>query len=269
MTSGYRQTEYAFEVRKCVEGFESRGRDGVEWDFLAVEAGMKGVGSQYKYVSRLLGVSGNLAFKIWKLRRPLRVLAITLAAALFILVVWAAWKFGDSVLVQAVTVSSVFMLLVSVTLTALGSALIGKKLLGIERLSERMYRVAFGFFLAVIGWVPAWLHLLIFDSMFLREGSIENYARRFRLRINRPNDKAGRQAPAAPACQPDESQDDKTSLLMTRPVPPPVEEAAPTRSARAVKGRRASETWTLRAARTSRRRSNPFPTTSIRTREED
>ncbi|HEX8150617.1 MAG TPA: hypothetical protein VF591_25760, partial [Pyrinomonadaceae bacterium] len=61
------------------------------------------------------------------------------------------------------------------------TALIGKRLMRVVRLRETLIRAAFGFSVGVLGSFFAWLHLRFFDPMFLREGSADNYRRRFGL----------------------------------------------------------------------------------------
>lgn len=194
MTSAYRMTEHAFADEKCVEGFDAP-EHAAEWDFLAVEGGMKGVGPQYKYVKRLLDVSGALAFKIWKLKKWLKNLAYVLAAVTFFAGVWAAWTFRGSVLLETITVGVVAMFVISMALTALGTALIGKRLMRVVRLRETLIRAGVWLVVGVIGSFAAWLHLHFFDPMFLREGNAENYRRRF----GRPAPRDDARAPSAAA----------------------------------------------------------------------
>ena len=37
------------------------------------------------------------------------------------------------------------------------------------------FRVVFGIGMGLVGWLLAWLHLIIFDRFFLRKGSMKNY----------------------------------------------------------------------------------------------
>jgi hypothetical protein len=198
MTSAYRMTEHAFAEGKCVEGFDS-GAAPVRWEFLAVEGGMKGVGKSYQYLKRLLGVSNTLAFKIWKLRKGLQVAAVALALLILALGIWAALAFYDSVLVEAITVGAISMFVITLALTALGTALVGKKLMRVIRLRETLIRVAVGFGVGIFGWVAAAIHLLFFDPMFLREGSAENYRQRLSRADARARHDGAKQDPDAPA----------------------------------------------------------------------
>jgi predicted acylesterase/phospholipase RssA len=179
MTSAYRMTEHAFGEGKCVEGFDAPAKP-VEWDFLAVEGGMKGAGKPYQYVKRLLDVSDMLAFKIWKLKKFLQVTAVLLAIAIAVVGVWAVWKFWDTELVKAITVGTLGALIISMALTALGTALVGKRLMRVVRLRETLIRAAIGLSVGILGWLAAWLHLAIFDKMFLKEGSIKKYKGQFK-----------------------------------------------------------------------------------------
>ncbi|MDT7688840.1 MAG: hypothetical protein QOE46_1599 [Acidobacteriota bacterium] len=175
MVSGYRQTEYAFREAKCVEGFEERP-ETVEWKFLSVEDGMKGVGRNYQHIKRLLSVSDMLAFKIWKLRKSLRVAAVVLAFIIFLLGALACWWLWDyKIIKEAITVGTVGTFALVSALTALGAAFVGKRLMRIIRLRETVIRTAFGFFIGFLGSFAAWIHLRFFDPMFLREGSLKNY----------------------------------------------------------------------------------------------
>jgi hypothetical protein len=71
------------------------------------------------------------------------------------------------------------MFVVGFALTALSTALIGKRLMRVVRLRETLIRAGVWFFVGFLGSFAAWLHLRFFDPMFLREGSAENYKRRF------------------------------------------------------------------------------------------
>ncbi|HEV7890863.1 MAG TPA: tetratricopeptide repeat-containing protein [Pyrinomonadaceae bacterium] len=174
MTSGYRQTEYAFREEKCVQGFESEART-LPWKFLKVEEGMKGAGRSYQHVKRLLSVSDVLAFKIWKLKKWLKVVAVALAVIFAAIGAWACWYFRDTMLVQAITVGAIAMFFAGLALTALGTAFVGKRLMRIMRLRETLVRAAVGVFVGVAGSIAALIHLKFFDPMFLREGSLKNY----------------------------------------------------------------------------------------------
>jgi predicted acylesterase/phospholipase RssA len=197
MTSGYRQTEYAFVEGDCVEGLGAACKPE-QWRFLEVEDGMKGAGPRFRHVERLLGVSDMLAFKILKLRKSALALAVALAfvflsllTAIVILVAHAArlvyeevpfkdaikasfryakTAFTDIFIGWNIGVGSVGIIAAALlALTLLFFALRGRK-----RSGETLVRVAFGG-VGLLGSLVAQVHLHVFDKMFLKEGSIEKY----------------------------------------------------------------------------------------------
>jgi predicted acylesterase/phospholipase RssA len=200
MTSGYRQTEYAFEKGNCVEGFRkpegARGED-FGWEFLAVEKGLKGVGRPHRHVKRLLDVSGTLAFKILKLDKAALALALLLAVvglavltALVIVAVKTIKYLYARPFLSAVT-AAVTNTAASVRdtftewpdslskLLMVGAAILAVAAAGIfishkKSRGETLVRVVLSF-AGVITSIIAWVHLLVFDRWFLSEGSIAKF----------------------------------------------------------------------------------------------
>lgn len=176
MTSAYRMTEQAISEKKCLEGFPEP-TDRVGWDFLAVGSGMKGAGASYDFLMNRLGASGALAFKVWKLSKPLKLLSWVLAVLFVLLTAWAFWTWRDTVLVQAITLGVVGTSILFFVLSALGTVFVGKTLMRIIRLRETLTLIAIGVSMATLGWLLARLHLWVFDPLFLRMGSIGSYRR--------------------------------------------------------------------------------------------
>lgn len=245
MTSAYRMTEHAFAEERCVEGFDGPA-ETVDWDFLAVEGGMKGVGPQYQYVKRLLDVSGAMAFKIWKLKRGLKAAAVLLAIAIAVVGAWACWTFWNTEIVKAITVGAVALFIGTAALTALGTALVGKRLMRVVRLRETLIRAAFGFGLGFLGSFAAWVHLKFFDPMFLKEGSAEKYRRRFGGGDTREAPRATRVQTAAPRPEPAAPPSREPASTLPQAAPAGVEmigagvEARPRPSAESGNGRAAA-----------------------------
>jgi predicted acylesterase/phospholipase RssA len=195
MTSGYRQTEYAFAQGECVEGFTKKAAPpkGFRWRFLAVEDAMKGNSETSEHVERLLGVSDMLAFKILKLSKAAAALAVALLlVGLAVLTALAVIAFrvvvflyeqvpfreavvngvSDVVMGRSVgawTVVAVLALLLVVAVIVV--VLFGRK----KHRGEAFVRVVLSF-AGVITSLVAWVHLLIFDRWFLKEGGIERYS---------------------------------------------------------------------------------------------
>jgi predicted acylesterase/phospholipase RssA len=174
MTSAYRMTEHEFRYSKCVEGF-AEPAEPYPWDFLAVEEGMKGSGSKYEYLKKQLSVSNALAFKIWKLSLPLRITSWVLGIAAIAFAVWACFHWATNVVVQPITLWDIGVFIATTVAFAVLAYVIGKKLMRIVRLRETLIRIAVGIALAFLGWIVAGIHLLFFDPLFLRSGSLETF----------------------------------------------------------------------------------------------
>lgn len=175
MTSGYRMTEGAFR-QKCVEGFGEPAQPG-PWKFLAVEGGMRTPGRRYRHVQKLLSVSDSLAFKVWMLSAPLKILAgvLGLAAAAFVVYAFVFWR--NNVVFQTVTVGAVGLALLTFILTQAVTLVVGKNVMRVVQFRNTLLRIAVGIGMALLGWLAARLHLHVFDRMFLSRGSLEAYRR--------------------------------------------------------------------------------------------
>lgn len=173
MTSAYRMTEYEFRHSKCVEGF-AEPSEPYAWDFLAVEEGMKGGGAKYDYLKKQLGVSNSIAFKIWKLSTPLKVISWALAIVTLAAIIGACFYWGATPAVPPITLRLVGIFLTAVVAAAVATYVIGKKVLRVARLREALTLIVVGV-VALLGWVVARLHLRVFDPLFLRRGSLETF----------------------------------------------------------------------------------------------
>ncbi|MEK6299703.1 MAG: hypothetical protein AABO41_03195 [Acidobacteriota bacterium] len=174
MTSAYRMTEHEFRYSKCVDGFPEP-EEQYDWDFLAVEEGMKGSGTKYDYLKKQLSVSDSLAFKIWKLSTPLKFTSWILAAAAIAFAIWACFHWALKVVVKPITLWDIGAFIATTAGFALLTYVIGKKLMRIVRLRETLIRIAIGLGIALLGWFAAGIHLLFFDPLFLRGGSLNTF----------------------------------------------------------------------------------------------
>ena len=174
MTSAYRMTEYEFKFSKCVKGFPEPSEQ-YNWDFLAVEEGMKGSGAKYDYLKRQLSVSNTLAFKIWKLSTPLKATAWVLAIAALAFIVWASFHWGAKTIVPQVTLWNIGVITTTLAAISIATYIVGKTLMRVVRLRETLVLICIGILMALLGWLVARLHLHIFDPMFLRQGSIDTF----------------------------------------------------------------------------------------------
>jgi predicted acylesterase/phospholipase RssA len=174
MTSAYRMTEYEFRFSKCIEGFPAPAED-YKWDFLAVEEGMKGSGRKYEFLKRQLSVSSSLAFKIWKLSKPLKVTAIVLAVLALAAVVWSIFRWATVTVVPRITIWDIAVYAATLILLSLVTLVAGKWAKRALRWRDTLRLMVLGISMAVLGWIVARLHLHFFDPMFLRGGSVERF----------------------------------------------------------------------------------------------
>ena len=177
MTSAYRITEHEFQNSKCLEIFRQPGGTVTpeQWEFLEVEAGMKGSGARYDHVKRQLGVSHMLAFKIWKLNPVLRVFSWLLGLAAVATAVWASFHWASRVIVKPITLWDIGSYIVTTVALSVLTYIIGKKAMRIVKLRETLIQVAAGIALSLLGWIVAGIHLLVFDWLFLRGGSLKTF----------------------------------------------------------------------------------------------
>ncbi len=174
MTSAYRMTEHEFRYTKCVEGFPEPGEQ-VEWDFLAVEEGMKGGGAKYDYLKRQLKASSALAFKVWKLSPVLKGISWLLAILAVVFAIWACFHWATWTVVPAITLWGIGVFIATSLVISLGTFLVGKKIMRVAHLRETLTLIVIGLFMALLGWIAARIHLHLFDPLFLRGGSLESF----------------------------------------------------------------------------------------------
>ena len=177
MTSAYRMTEHEFHFSKCLDTFrQSAGTVTPEqWEFLEVEVGMKGSGPRYEYLKKQLSVSHMLAFKIWKLNPVLRVFSWLLGLAALSTAIWACFHWASKVIVKSITLWDIGAYIASFAAFSVLTYIIGKKLMRIVRLRETLIQVAAGIAISLLGWIVVSIHLLFFDSLFLRGGSLKTF----------------------------------------------------------------------------------------------
>ena len=174
MTSGYRMTEHEFKSSNCIEGFPEPQKQH-PWDFLVVEEGMRGSGPKYEFLTKRLSVSHSLAFRIWKLSLPLKITSWILAIAAIALVIWACFNWASTVILDTITLWDLGVFIATTIGLTLLTMFIGKKLMKIVRFRETLIRAVVYVVIAAFGWLAAWIHLLIFDWLFLRNGNLKSF----------------------------------------------------------------------------------------------
>ena len=147
-----------------------------DWDFLKIEAGMKGDGGPACLrVEKILSDSDKLAFKVWQLSPFLKALSYLLAISLLVAAGILAFDFRKLPVIPSVTIGQIAYLVMISALTLISTYLLGRAFTDRIRWRETCYRIIAGVFIGFVGCVVARLHLWIFDPLFLRYGSLRKY----------------------------------------------------------------------------------------------
>ncbi|MGY4282638.1 putative acylesterase/phospholipase RssA [Bradyrhizobium sp. LM2.7] len=160
MTSGYRMTEHYLPK---VEVLPLRQETG-PWDFLAIEHVLRDAAPSdwnYKRLLRLLRSAGSRIFRVWWQSRVLLLTALLLAMVGLALV--GSWLLHLSDLSQIAIVVNGWMMLTAIVF---GIALTS------PWFREHAGRISIGL-LSLVLWIPARLHLLALDRVFLWLGRLE------------------------------------------------------------------------------------------------
>ena len=171
MTSGYRMTEHSFP--RCIDGFPVQ-QQAHDWPFLSIEKPMtQNEGS--KKLKRLLEAGANIPFKIWKLSTPLRYTSYLLGVLMIVGFFWAMWHCRNAeVFIWRWVGSFVALTLVAMLLKKVFGDRVGATIIRVARYKETLKRIAIGLGMGLVGWLVAWIHLGIFDKLFLKWGKVEH-----------------------------------------------------------------------------------------------
>lgn len=164
MTSGYRMADHEFA--RCVKGFPEVAAVNSGWRFLSVEPAMKltqGWDGQHRELLRLLKVSNCLAFKIWKLVPALKAVGITFLVLVAVGLLFLAFYYSGNAII------TIGQLLALILATA-ASYVLGENVVRAVRFRDTLQKALVGIGLCLGGFVVAWIHLGIFDKMYLRLG---------------------------------------------------------------------------------------------------
>lgn len=178
MVSGYRMTE--FEMKRSLPELDSSDEASVDWQFMKFDEQLAQADVPAT-IMKLLSVAAALAFKIWKLSRPLRVVAISLAAVLAGLLGWYCWENWNSPIVsidfgrldeKPCQLTWGYTALAVITMAAMSLLpAFARNILRFVDYRKTAYEVIVGAGMGILGWLVAQLHLRVFDRLFLWWGS--------------------------------------------------------------------------------------------------
>ncbi len=84
-----------------------------------------------------------------------------------------------------ITLGGIGIFVIGLIVNMLVTFIFGKTAVRFIRWRDTFLRIAIGFGLCLFGWIAAWLHLLIFDPMYLRRGSLAAFRRQKTLGIEK------------------------------------------------------------------------------------
>ena len=160
MCSGYAVTQKA--LARDGTGLPAGAASTGDWSFLRAMPLMR---APTAGVLNQLDVAAKGFFKVWFLLPALRVTGQVIAIAALLALAWLAWQNRDATLL---TVGGAALTAAAALLSVLGLSAAARWLGYRKAISE----IALGLVLATFGWVAAWVHLRVFDRMFLGKGRI-------------------------------------------------------------------------------------------------
>ncbi len=180
MTSGYRMTEYEFD--HCLKEFPVNAGERAGWSFLAVERALNRTGGYeeaHRHLMSILGVAPQRAFRVWKLKPQLKLLAAVLAllfvgAILWLLLTlvpgWLAFLHGQ--LPESLSEERLKRVLLWSLAAIIAASAVCYMLLRLILRRKTLTQIVIGLVMLTIGFVAALAHLYIFDKIYLQLGRI-------------------------------------------------------------------------------------------------
>ncbi|HEX3067014.1 MAG TPA: patatin-like phospholipase family protein, partial [Thermoanaerobaculia bacterium] len=166
MTSGYRMTEHALVKENCLPSLKPAGARQ-PWDFLAAEDALTRADEDAsERMLALLQVSNELAWKVWKQLPSLQKLRGGLIVSAIIGGGYALWK---KRMIELPSLGVVALIAIVLGAAKWILAELDKR----RQYHKRLGEMGLGFLIAIVGWIAAGLHLLIFDRLFLDHGKWE------------------------------------------------------------------------------------------------
>jgi predicted acylesterase/phospholipase RssA len=159
MLSGYRMTGHEFA--ECVEGFPTSKAVAGDWRFLSVEPAMDDVrdfDEAHEDLTKILRASSSMSLKVWRLSRGLQLIGVVLVGLL-------AWllkrNYHEGMLAHA------WRPTVAVVLAFFLAPLWAWAVFRLFGVRKPFAQLLSGLFFGTVGWIPARLHLWLFDPGYL------------------------------------------------------------------------------------------------------
>ncbi|HKE05169.1 MAG TPA: tetratricopeptide repeat-containing protein [Blastocatellia bacterium] len=178
MISGYRMT--GSEIRESLQELDQSGGATSEWRFMKFDESLTR-DTVPDPMLKLLRVAKYLAFKIWRLWRPLRFCAIALGIILAGLLVWLCLENWNAPVVSigfGETDGNLWRLtcggaaMTGATIAALSLLpAFARNILRLVDYRKNAYEITVGVAMGLLGWIAAQLHLRVFDKLYLWWGS--------------------------------------------------------------------------------------------------
>ncbi|MDH3448209.1 MAG: patatin-like phospholipase family protein [Gammaproteobacteria bacterium] len=162
MTSGYNMT--GKKAESSIKGVPIN-EQAHEWKFLDIAGSLRD-GSDTR-LERLLKVASSGFFKVWELSAGLRLFKFIIGALigfalLFALVFWRDQPLNS----LSGIIAALALLALGILLGKFGLAWILKAL----NLRKTAHQILVGIGLSIVGWAGTWIHLSIFDRLYLNKG---------------------------------------------------------------------------------------------------
>jgi predicted acylesterase/phospholipase RssA len=162
MTSGYQMTSTNIET--SIQGVPLDPQPQA-WEFLQVADSLRDQNDTK--LEQLLKVGGMGMLKIWELSRPLRALKTILFGLIVVLLIYAVWKWSGEPLNSLPGFVAALGLL-GLTI-AIGKVGLGWALKAFD-FRKTAHQFLVGVALSVAGWSATWIHISIFDRLYLFKG---------------------------------------------------------------------------------------------------
>jgi hypothetical protein len=141
---------------------------------LQIETAIKTDNDNHQYVKKLLGTSSSMAFKVWQQIPYLKYTAWSSGILLTALIVWFFIAKSETLLpTLEITVGKLGKFILGIFIALLATYLLGVFAKVIYWRSA-LTRIAIGIGMCIFGWLAARIHLLIFDKIFLKRGSLNS-----------------------------------------------------------------------------------------------